>query len=867
MAIPTNPSNKKPPPPTAPKPKRQGKQQQPLEVYCRLRPLKAGTDEAALKQISNTQLQVAPQFGNGQQQIYQFKHVFQANTEQSVVFKTVGLPLVQDLISGQNGLLFTYGVTGAGKTFTITGKADQPGILPRLLDVLFNTLKNNNLQAMKYVFKPDNQNGFEIKPSPDALLQIQRENNVLSTPTNRQPHMTPRSVRDDIKTLERLQAKWGSRTREEGLIATINHDNNYAVFVSFVEVYNNYIYDLLDDSIEVNTPARSGMRSQQQPIMRASKTIREDANKRVYVLNVVEVEVKSADEAFDAFLKGVNRRKIGKTQMNAESSRSHSVFTIRLVQAPLDQNGTEILENKQYIHVSQLSIVDLAGCERTTKTQATGSRLKEASNINNSLMSLRNCFDILRENQKTSGKANKLVPYRDSKLTHLFKNYFEGEGAVKMVLCLNPGADDFNETQQVLIFGEQSQEITTNASRGIRFKHLAFDDDLCSPLTFGPPFPKRFLEDPSDETVIPEWITIAEKRKDAMQKAQENMLRRMSAIRQTISLIENERNNFKQQCETYKRDLDVRNDHVHRLEAKLREVTEARDGYNNMTEEQQQRIAQLESLLEQKEAECRELQTENHSLRTDLKDYMAKERVRMKKMCQDIMNSKQKELEQAKCLQMGKINLATQILLGNDNILSNLNNIMSPPESFLSNEADGQTRPKVLYDEQQVTTTITTVDRGNPNGPPVANPKFTSNLMEGAGKWIEHQPPGTLETGTVLQPQIKNSKSVTNLKPSDFKSGKYTKYAVTHHEATDSGNIQTQVFKGKVIPSSTGGAQVIFNDIETLQQDSPVVTTPVGIVSRKRQALEQMVAQSNSPSTCSSTNTPTSTRSDANVPK
>lgn len=239
----------------------------------------------------------------------------------------------------------------------------------------------------------------------------------------------------------------------------------------------------------------------------------------------------------------------------------------------------------------------------------------------------------------------------------------------------------------------------------------------------------------------------------------------------------------------------------------------------------------------------------------------------MKKMCQDIMNSKQKELEQAKCLQMGKINLATQILLGNDNILSNLNNIMSPPESFLSNEADGQTRPKVLYDEQQVTTTITTVDRGNPNGPPVANPKFTSNLMEGAGKWIEHQPPGTLETGTVLQPQIKNSKSVTNLKPSDFKSGKYTKYAVTHHEATDSGNIQTQVFKGKVIPSSTGGAQVIFNDIETLQQDSPVVTTPVGIVSRKRQALEQMVAQSNSPSTCSSTNTPTSTRSDANVPK
>lgn len=77
-------------------------------MYCRLRPLKVGIDVAALKQISKNQLQVTQQFGNGQQQVYQFKHVFQANTEQSVVFKEVGLPLVRDLINGHNGIKLSF---------------------------------------------------------------------------------------------------------------------------------------------------------------------------------------------------------------------------------------------------------------------------------------------------------------------------------------------------------------------------------------------------------------------------------------------------------------------------------------------------------------------------------------------------------------------------------------------------------------------------------------------------------------------------------------------------------------------------------------------------------------------------------------
>lgn len=156
------------------------------------------------------------------------------------------------------------------------------------------------------------------------------------------------------------------------------------------------------------------------------------------------MEVKSVEDALDAFHAGQKRKRMGHTILNAESSRSHSVFSIRLVQAPVDSQGEYVMQDKNIITVSQLSLVDLAGSERTNRTKNTGQRLREAGNINNSLMTLRTCMEILRENQMTG--SSKKVPYRDSKVTHLFKNYFDGEGQVKMIVCINPRAEDYDET-------------------------------------------------------------------------------------------------------------------------------------------------------------------------------------------------------------------------------------------------------------------------------------------------------------------------------------------------------------------------------------------------------------------------------------
>lgn len=196
----------------------------------------------------------------------------------------------------------------------------------------------------------------------------------------------------------------------------------------------------------------------------------------MYVHGATEIEVRSPKEALEVFYRGQKRRRIAETQLNQESSRSHSVFNIRLVKLHL-QDEAEIDGDLPAV-VSQLALVDLAGSERTARTGNTGNRLREAGerdkfcryrvqainwfvlfsgNINNSLMTLRSCIEKLRKNQKSVAKER--VPYRDDKMTHLFKNYFEGIGSIKMIVCVNPRAADFDENANVLQFAEMAQEI------------------------------------------------------------------------------------------------------------------------------------------------------------------------------------------------------------------------------------------------------------------------------------------------------------------------------------------------------------------------------------------------------------------------
>lgn len=197
----------------------------------------------------------------------------------------------------------------------------------------------------------------------------------------------------------------------------VKTEYQYAVFVQYIEIYNNLVYDLLDSTVG-----------------HKPKILREDCNHNTYVNEVCEVEVKNAEDTFILFKLGEKRRKRAATMLNNVSTRSHAIFSIRVVRC---------MFKGQPLSCAQLSLVDLAGSERNSRTKTSGHHLREAGSINNTLMTLRVCLDMLRHNQKTGD--NKYIPYRESRLTQLFKNYFEGKGSIKMVVCINPASTDFDE--------------------------------------------------------------------------------------------------------------------------------------------------------------------------------------------------------------------------------------------------------------------------------------------------------------------------------------------------------------------------------------------------------------------------------------
>ncbi|XP_077119325.1 kinesin-like protein KIF23 isoform X4 [Ranitomeya variabilis] len=519
-------------------------QKDPVGVYCRVRPLSPTDQECCIEVINETTVQLHPPDGcrvnrNGEykETQYSFKQVFGTELTQKDVFDVVAKPLVEDLIRGKNGLLFTYGVTGSGKTYTMTGSPGQGGLLPRCLHMIFQSLCD--FQAKRYVFKTDDKNGIEVQNEVDALLERQKRDGqqqvVPRTPVGRQ----------------KLEPEFADMINiEDGCkVGEVDEDSVYSIFVSYIEIYNNYIYDLLEevpiDPIKPKPPQ--------------SKILREDQNHNMYVAGCTEVEVKTTEEAFDVFWRGQKRRRIANTQLNRESSRSHSVFIIKLAQAPLDADGDNVLQEKEQVSLSQLSLVDLAGSERTNRTKAEGSRLREAGNINQSLMTLRTCIEALRENQLCG--TNKMVPYRDSKLTHLFKNYFDGEGKVRMIVCVNPKADDHEESLQVMRFAEMTQEVEIarpvdrpicGLTPGRRYRNQAFKEELTRRLedrggpvngepdeqaviemliqSF-PPIPSCELLDANDDHTLPRLIEALEKRRRIRQMMAEEFNKNVTSFR------------------------------------------------------------------------------------------------------------------------------------------------------------------------------------------------------------------------------------------------------------------------------------------------------------------------------------------------
>ncbi len=114
------------------------------------------------------------------------------------------------------------------------------------------------------------------------------------------------------------------------------------------------------------------------------------------------------------------------------------------------------------LHVGKLSLIDLAGSERASRTNNRGMRMIEGANINKSLLALGNCINALHENH-TSGKSN-YVPYRDSKLTRLLKDSLGGNCQTVMIANIGPSIKHFEDTHNTLKYANRAKNIKTSAT-------------------------------------------------------------------------------------------------------------------------------------------------------------------------------------------------------------------------------------------------------------------------------------------------------------------------------------------------------------------------------------------------------------------
>ncbi|KZV94023.1 kinesin-like protein [Exidia glandulosa HHB12029] len=217
---------------------------------------------------------------------------------------------------------------------------------------------------------------------------------------------------------------------------------SFTVEVSYIEIYNEKVRDLLN------------------PKNKGNLKVREHPSLGPYVEDLSKLVAGSYEDMMTLMDEGNKARTVAATNMNETSSRSHAVFTLLLTMKRHDVDTNLDTEK-----VSRISLVDLAGSERANSTGATGQRLKEGANINKSLTTLGKVISALAMASQSTGKgkkkADEFVPYRDSVLTWLLKDSIGGNSKTAMIAAISPA--DYDETLSTLRYADQAKKIKNKA--------------------------------------------------------------------------------------------------------------------------------------------------------------------------------------------------------------------------------------------------------------------------------------------------------------------------------------------------------------------------------------------------------------------
>ncbi|XP_034286265.1 kinesin-like protein KIF20B isoform X1 [Pantherophis guttatus] len=360
-------------------------------------------------------------------QKFTFSQVFGPITTQEELFDGAVKQPTLDFLRGHSRLIFTYGVTNAGKTHTYRGTDEDRGILPRTLDMVFQSIGNKLYPDMN--LKPHRCRDYRNLSKEEVREEISAKNVLLRLLKEVDCHSNSSRTADNCEDKKEPEKEADQSDLEE------QRDVKYSLWVSFCEIYNECIYDLL---LPISNEKRRKMLRLAQDIKGYS-----------YVKDLQWIQVSNSKEAYKLMKVGLRHQSYASTKLNANSSRSHSIFTVKMLK--IDSETMRVMQ------VNELFLCDLAGSERCTRTCNEGERLKESGNINTSLLILGKCIGALKSNQQT--KLQQHIPFRESKLTHFFQGFFSGKGKVCMIVNVSQSPSAYDETLNVLKFSAIAQKV------------------------------------------------------------------------------------------------------------------------------------------------------------------------------------------------------------------------------------------------------------------------------------------------------------------------------------------------------------------------------------------------------------------------
>ncbi|KAJ3120583.1 Kinesin-like protein kif21b [Nowakowskiella sp. JEL0407] len=348
---------------------------------------------------------------------FTFDHVYSTIASQEDVFLSVA-PLLQKFLDGFNATVLAYGQTGSGKTYTM-GSMETAS--------RFDTLDETQLKTLGVI------------PRASRLLFT-----LLEKEKNSDPYFT------------------------------------YNVHVSFLELYNEDLNDLLAVPVEETdaTPGWNNSFSAKNPGKKrppgvGNILIRESKDGSIGVTGLEERTCMEAEDILKYLNMGSTLRRTSATNANLQSSRSHAIFTIHLLQQRQLFTSDNNAALKTHSKSSKFHFVDLAGSERLKRTNATGDRQKEGIAINGGLLALGKVISALADKENAHPKEKEKdgahgesfhIPYRNSKLTRILKDSLGGNSQTLMIACISPAIDDLGETRSTMRYAARARHIKNNAT-------------------------------------------------------------------------------------------------------------------------------------------------------------------------------------------------------------------------------------------------------------------------------------------------------------------------------------------------------------------------------------------------------------------